>query len=123
MSSDIYIYVYNNKDIDLKDCTDAIRLGDTGVCTYFGFNLAREVNKIMWPDRQVTNDFINQFKIIVGRLNDIKVKASSLSREDFINAYGYDGPHGIEWDDMIQESEVEEEFTPYLGKFIIIGYD
>ncbi len=118
MSSDVYIYVYNNKDTDLKDCIEAIRLGHTGLCTYFDLNLIEEVNKIMWPDRRVTNDFIEQFKVIVSSLKDTHTKASSLSREEFIKAYGYDGPHGIEWDDIIQESEVEEEFTPYLGKFI-----
>lgn len=121
MSSDVYLYFY--EDVKRNNLIDQIRLGDIGVLHYFGFDVIGRLDKILDCNPILTRDMVDRMKLVFRHAQSSIAIDSSLTQEEFIKSYGYIGPHGIEWDDIATEENIEDEFQHFIGKYISLGWD
>ena len=121
MSSDVYLYFY--EDVKRTNLIDQIRIGDMGVLHYFGFDAIHGLDKILNHNPVLTKDMVGRIGLVFRHAQSSIAIDSSLTQEEFIKSYGYVGPHGIEWDDIAKEEDIEEELQPFIGKYISLGWD
>ncbi len=123
MSSDVYLYIYYYEDVNTTNFIDKIRIGDMGVLHYFGFDVISGLDKILDCNPVLTKDMIHRMKLVFRHAQSSIAIDSSLTQEEFVKSYGYVGPHGIEWDDIAKEEDIEKELQPFIGKYISLGWD
>ena len=121
MSSDVYLYFH--EDVERTKSIEQVRVGHLGVLHYFGFDAVEAVRRVLRHNPVLTKDAIDRIKLILRHARASIAIDAALTEEAFTNAYGYLGPHGIEWDDVATESEIEEELQPLIGKYVALGFD
>lgn len=123
MSSDVYFSIY--EDRETTNLIENIRVGHLAVLYYFGFDALSEIQEIVpsnWPS-MITAELINSLKIVINRAHSSVLIDQNLGEEEFTSRYGYLGPHGIPWDDIINDDEMEEALKEFVGKYIRAGVD
>jgi len=121
MSSDVYFSIY--EDEKMTNLIENIGVGHLAVLNYFGFDAKTAISRVLYYKPVITTELISRLKIIIRHAHSSILIDKNLSEEEFVNCYGYLGPHDIEWDDIIYEDEMEEALKEFIGKYISIGVD
>lgn len=119
MSSDVYFYIYEDKE--KNNLLEQVCVGHLAVLNYFGFDALTEIRKVLAYNPTITTALINRIKVVIRHAHSSILIDQNLSEEEFVNCYGYLGPHGIEWDYLTDEDGVEEDLREFMGKYISIG--
>lgn len=123
MTSNVYFSIY--EDGETTNLIENIGVGHLAVLHYFGFDALSEIHEIVrsnWPS-MITAELINSLKIVINRAHSSVLINQNLGEEEFTSRYGYLGPDGVPWDDIINEDEMEEALKEFVGKYIRTGVD
>lgn len=107
MSSDVYFYIYEDKE--KTNLLEQIYIGHLGVLHYFGFDAIAAIDKALGYNPTITVELINRIKVVIRHAHSSILIDQKLSEEEFVNCYGYVGPHGIEWNYINNEDTVGED--------------
>lgn len=121
MSSDVYFYVYEDKE--RTKLLEQVGVGHLGVLHCFGFDALAAIDRVLKYDPIITVELINRLKVVIRHAHSSILIDQKLSEEDFTNCYGYLGPHGVEWDYITDEDGIEERLKEFMGKHISLGWD
>jgi hypothetical protein len=121
MSSDVYFYVYEDKE--RTKLLEQVGVGHLAVLHYFGFDAIAAIDNALRFNPVITKELINRLKTIIRHAHSSSLIDQKLSEEEFINCYGYLGPNGVEWDYITDEDGVEEDLREFMGKYISLGWD